>query len=293
MQDEYWVIIDTETNGLLPPICAVEIAGQRMKGWEPEGQPFHALLNHDVEIDPIAKSLHGYSREYLRQHGQDPKKAHQDFHDYAADLPIVAYNISFDWNRVLEPEYKRLNVLQTGRRGFCAMTLARRVINETDNHRLETLKDYFKLSTELSHRGLNDVTVVVSLFSKIFKDRLTNAGIVGFNNIAAFSKKTPVAKCFEELNCKEKKPAGQRKKKSDKSAYFYELRGFCKGIIADGVLYDKEIYDLQRLIASCPAEKSPETDALLNLLEKIYEDGVVTPDEHNELIVLLKKNLQL
>ena len=139
MNDESWVIIDTETSGLMQPIFAVEIAGQRMKGWEPEGKPFRVLLNHDVAIDPMAQSVHGYSREFLRRNGQDPKKAHKAFHEYAADLPIVAYNISFDWNRVLEPEYKRLDVPQTGKRGFCALTLARRVINETDNHRLETL----------------------------------------------------------------------------------------------------------------------------------------------------------
>jgi len=219
MKDEPWAIIDTETSGLMPPICAVEIASQRMKGWEPAGEPFRVLLNHDVEIDPMAESLHGYSQEYLRQHGQDPKKAHRAFHDYAEDLPIVAYNISFDWNRVLEPEYKRLNVPQTGKRGFCAMTLARRVINETDNHRLETLKDYFKLSTEQSHKGLNDVAVVGSLFSKVFKNRLTPAGIVGFNNIAAFSRKVPIAKCIAELNCREMKPKEQRKKKIDQKAY--------------------------------------------------------------------------
>jgi hypothetical protein len=173
------------------------------------------------------------------------------------------------------------------------MTLARRVINETENHRLETLKDYFKLSTEQSHKGLNDVAVVVSLFSKVFKSRLTPAGIVGFNNIAAFSKKVPVAKCIAELNCREMKPAEQRKKKIDQKAYLTELRGFCKGIMADGVLYDKEIYDLQKLIASCPVEKTPEMDEVLNLLEKIYEDGVVTPDEQNKLMAMLKKNFQL
>ena len=293
MNDESWVIIDTETSGLMQTICTVEIAGQRMKGWEPEGLPFRVLLNHDVPIDPMAESVHGYSREYLKQNGQDPKKAHKAFHEYAEDLPIVAYNISFDWNRVLEPEYKRLNVPQTGKRGFCALTLARRVINETDNYKLETLKDHFKLSTEQSHRGTNDVNVVASLFSKIFKARLTAAGIVGFNNVAAFSKKVPVARCLEELACVKPKRMVQRKKKSAGSAYFAELRGFCKGIVADGVLKDKEIYDLQRMIASCPVEKTPAMDEVLNLLERIYEDGIVTPDEHNELMDTLKKTFQL
>lgn len=293
MKNESWVIIDTETSGLMPPICAVEIAGQRMKGWEPEDSPFRVLLDHDVLIDPMAESVHGYSREYLREHSEDPKKAHRAFHEHAEDLPIMAYNISFDWNRVLEPEYKRLNVPQTGKRGFCALTLARRVINETDNYKLETLKDHFKLSTEQSHRGINDVNVVASLFSKIFRERLTAAGIVGFNNVAAFSQKVPIAKCLEELACVKPKRMVQRKKRPAESAYFAELKGFCQGIVADGVLKDKEIYDLRRMIASCPVEKTPEMDEVLNLLEKIYEDGVVTPEEHNELLDILKKNFLL
>ncbi|MCE9616520.1 MAG: 3'-5' exonuclease [Lentisphaerae bacterium] len=137
MTNEEWIIVDTETNGVFPPICTVEIAAQRMVGWEPAGDSFRVLLNHDVWIDPGAQAVHDYSREYLRRHGHDPVRAHQAFHAYVGDLPIVAYNISFDWNRVLEPEYQRLGVPVTGRRGFCAMTLARRAISEVRNYRLE------------------------------------------------------------------------------------------------------------------------------------------------------------
>ncbi len=53
------------------------------------------------------------------------------------------------------------------------------------------------------------------------------------------------------------------------------------------------IHGLHRMIASCPVEKTPEMDEVLNLLERIYEDGVVTPDEHDELMVVLRKNFQL
>ncbi len=237
--------------------------------------------------------MHGYSREYLREHGEDPIKAHWKFHTYAEDLPIVAYNIGFDWNRVLEPEYRRLGVPRTGKRGFCALTLARRVITETENYKLETLKDHFHLSDERSHQGITDVNVVAALFSRIFKDRLTAAGIVGFDTVAAFSRKTPVAKCLEELKDALCKPAAPKRKKVDGSAYFAELRGVCKGIVADGVLLDKEIYELQRLMAACPVEKTPEMDEVLNLLERIYEDGVVTPEEHDELMGTIRKNFQV
>ncbi len=63
--------------------------------------------------------------------------------------------------------------------------------------------------------------------------------------------------------------------------------------MADGVLTDKEIHDLQQLLASCPAARTPEMDEVTTLLERIYEDGVVTPEEHDELMGMIKKNFQL
>lgn len=193
------MIVDTETNGLLSPVYVLEIAAQRMRGWEPEGEPFRVLLNHDVPIDPGAEAVHGYSREYLRQHGEDPYRAHAAFHAYAGGLPVVAYNLAFDWGRVLAPEYQRLGVPASGTKGFCAMTLARRVIDETPNHRLDTLKYHFRLGDERSHRGLNDVMTTVRLFQRVLRDRLEEAGIVGFDRIARFSRKTPLACCRAEL----------------------------------------------------------------------------------------------
>jgi hypothetical protein len=47
------------------------------------------------------------------------------------------------------------------------------------------------------------------------------------------------------------------------------------------------------MIASCPDEKTREMDAVLNLLERIHEDGVVASGEHNELVDTLKMNIQL
>jgi DNA polymerase III epsilon subunit-like protein len=170
-----------------------------MCGWEPVGEPFQILLNHDVPIDPGAEAVHGYSREYLRLHGEEPRRAHEAFHEYAGSLPLVAYNLAFDWGRVLAPEYQRLGVPRSGSKGFCAMTLARRVIHETCNHRLETLKQHFRLGDERSHRGLNDVRTTVRLFQFVLRERLEPAGITGFDKVARFSRRTPVSRCREEL----------------------------------------------------------------------------------------------
>ncbi len=197
--DEEWLIVDTETTGRNRPIHAVEIAAQRMLGWKRSGPVFEVLLDHDVPIEPDAERIHGYSRRHLRQHGRDPEEAHAEFRTYAGERPVVSYNLSFDWDQVLVPEYQRLGVRQSGTKGFCALCLCRRVVTETDNYRLETLKEHFSLSSKRSHRAVHDVESVVVLFESLIRKRLGSAGIVGLQAVSDFSRRTPVAKCRDQV----------------------------------------------------------------------------------------------
>jgi len=41
-----WILLDTETTGISQPVYAVELAAQKMRGWERDGEPFRRLLNH-------------------------------------------------------------------------------------------------------------------------------------------------------------------------------------------------------------------------------------------------------
>lgn len=200
MNSEPWCIVDTETSGLSLPIYTVEIAAQKMRGWEKDGEPFRVFLNHNVPIEPMAEAVHGYSQEFLKKEGLDPFEAHGLFKAYVSDLPLVSYNLSFDWNRVLEPEYTRLNISPAGRRGFCAMTLTRRVIKDVPNYRLETLKDHFQLSKNRSHRGRQDVETLFELMTNVMALRLYTAGIIGFEKVQEFSTKKPLSACLETIN---------------------------------------------------------------------------------------------
>jgi putative phage-type endonuclease len=192
-----WVVIDTETDGLYEPIHIVELSGQLMEGWQPVGEPFRMLLNHDVPIPSEAVAIHGYTQEYLRRHGEEPVRVHTAFRDYARDYPLVAHNLSYDWNRSLEPEWARLGVPQIGQRGFCCMMLARRLVPETSSYRLEALKQCFQLTQTRSHQAKNDVLTVVELFQRVYRPRLESAGLDTFDSVTTFAKRTPVAKCLD------------------------------------------------------------------------------------------------
>src|SRR5690242_5289285 len=195
MKGTRWVIIDIETDGLYEPIHVVELSGQLMNGWDPVGKPFRMLLNRDVPIDPAAVADHGYTQDYLGKHGQRPTRVYELFRDYATDCPLVAHNLSFDWNRCLEPEWGRLGVPLIGRRGFCSMMLARRVVIETQSYRLKVLKECFQLTQSRSHQAQNDVLTIVELFQRVYRPRLETAKLDTFEAVAAFTKETPVAKC--------------------------------------------------------------------------------------------------
>jgi DNA helicase-2/ATP-dependent DNA helicase PcrA len=191
-----WVIVDTETDGLEAPIHVVEICGQLMEGWTPIREPFRMLLNHGVRIPSAAMAIHGYSQEYLRVHGHDPHKVYELFRAYVQGYPIVAHNLSFDWNRCLEPEWARLGVRPMGQRGFCSMMLARRLVSETRSFRLDSLKRHFNLTDSRTHQAQNDVLTVVELFERVYRPRLESAGFDTFGAVAAFARRTPVAKCL-------------------------------------------------------------------------------------------------
>ncbi len=206
MKSTEWLIVDTETDGLMDPIHVVEIAAQRMRGWEPVGEKFRVLLNHNVRIPAAAVAIHGYTEAFLRKNGEAPLAAHNRFRDFAGDLPMVAHNLSFDWNRALHPEWQRLRLAPIGRRGFCSLMLSRRVVDETASYTLDALRMRFGLSGRFAHRAFGDVDTLVTLFDRVFRPRLEAAGIASFDTLSKFACKTPVARCLSLVKSKALRP---------------------------------------------------------------------------------------
>lgn len=200
MDDTNWVILDTETDGLVDPIHVVEIAAQLMCGWEPCGDPFQVFLNHDVVIPSAAVAIHGYTQEFLRKHGRPPAEAHESFRKYGKDYPIVAHNLGYDWNRALVPEWTRLGLNPIGRRGFCTLALSRRVLAESADYRLTTLRWLYGLNDGPSHKALSDVATVVQLFREVLVPRLKSAGLISFESWEHFSRRTPLSACWQRLD---------------------------------------------------------------------------------------------
>jgi DNA polymerase-3 subunit epsilon len=122
MRGTEWILLDTETTGITPPVFVLDFAAQRMHGWERIGGPFRRLLNHNKDIRPEASRVHGYTREILERDGEPPLQAYAQLREYAAGLPVVSYGLEYDWENVLVPEWKRLGIRPIGSRGFDCRT---------------------------------------------------------------------------------------------------------------------------------------------------------------------------
>jgi DNA polymerase III epsilon subunit-like protein len=236
MNGKRWVIIDTETDGLRAPIHIVELSGQLMEGWEQVGKPFRMLLNHNVLIPSEAVAIHGYTQGYLRLFGKPPSDVYSAFRTYAGDCPLVAHNLSYDWDQCLKPEWERLGVPQIGQRGFCSMMLARRLVSETSTYKLEALKKCFQLSPTQGHRAENDVMAVVELFQKVYRQRLEQAGINTFDSIAKFAERTPIAKCFGNRKAAEQ---GEAQASFNLGNCYHKGEGVAKDMVKAVMRYEK------------------------------------------------------
>ncbi len=189
MNDTPWLLLDTETTGIHPPIFVVELAAQRMRGWLPEGPAFRRLLNQNAVIPPEASRVHGYTREILERDGEPASEVYAEFAAYAADRPLVAYHLSYDLDEVLLPEWARLGIAPIGQRGFCALRLAQRLLDPVPagNCKLQTLRQYYRLPERGAHTALGDVATVTDLLALVLRPLAERRGLDTWASLCEFA----------------------------------------------------------------------------------------------------------
>jgi len=189
MNNTHWILLDTETTGFRSPVFVVELAAQRMCGWEPEGAPFRKLLNQNEDIPPEASRVHGYTREILERDGEQPVSVYREFAEYTANLPLVAYNLEYDLDEVLKPEWRRLHIVPIGHPGFCALRLAQRLLDPVPagNCKLQTLRQYYRLPERGAHTGLGDVETVADLMAQVLRPIAEHRGLDTWDKLVAYA----------------------------------------------------------------------------------------------------------
>lgn len=190
MNNTSWVFLNTATTGFSAPVFVVELAAQRMLGWEPDGEPFRKLLNQSEEMPLETLNEHKYTREILERDGEPAIQVYQAFADYAGDLPLVAFNLHHHLNEVLLPEWERLRISTIGRRGICALRLAQRLLDPlpVGHCNLRTLGQYYRLSKNEPQTALGDVQTVADLLARVLRPIAEKQGLITWENLTEYAE---------------------------------------------------------------------------------------------------------
>jgi DNA polymerase-3 subunit epsilon len=125
----------------------------------------------------------------LERDGESPTEVYRQFTNYAGGSPLVSFDLDYDLDEVLKPEWQRLRIAPVGPRGFCALRLAQRLLDPVPaaNCKLQTLKQYYHLPERGARAALGNVQTVADLFAQVLRPIAEHRGLDTWMKVAAYA----------------------------------------------------------------------------------------------------------
>ena len=150
--DDY-VVFDLETTGFDPRSAKIiEIGALKYRNNELVDK-FSVLINPGCPIPDVITLITGIDDDLVKN-AITIDEALPKFIAFIEDYPLVAHNSKFDLS-FIEENIQYLNLPMISNTNIDTVYLARKYIKGVFNHKLETLKNYFRLTTS-SHRSIED-----------------------------------------------------------------------------------------------------------------------------------------
>ena len=170
-----YVVFDFETTGAKTPPCRVtEIGAYKVRNRKIVGE-YQTLINPETPIPEFISNLTNITDAMVKD---APKFAEviSDFMDFVGDSVLVAHNASFDM-RFLNHEIKRIHSdYRVANPHLCTVKLSRKLVPEVDNHRLNTMANYYSIDLTNHHRASADAEATAKIFINLL-GRLEEKGV--------------------------------------------------------------------------------------------------------------------
>ena len=178
-----YVVLDFETTGAKCPPCRVtEIGAYRVEKGKITDK-FHTLVNPETPIPIFITQLTGISDSMVRSAPKFREVA-DDFLSFIGNAVLVAHNAPFDIRFLNHEIGKIYDGYRVANPHLCTVQLSRRLVPHIENHKLNTVAEYFRVNLENHHRALHDAHAT----AKIFVNLLEQLNDLGVNNLAAARK---------------------------------------------------------------------------------------------------------
>ncbi|MFD1850348.1 PolC-type DNA polymerase III [Oceanobacillus bengalensis] len=180
LENATYVVFDVETTGLsavydtIIELAAVKIhKGEVIDRFEAFANPHHPLSQTTIELTGITDDMVRDAPEI-----EDVLK---DFHKWMEDSVLVAHNASFDMG-FLNQGLKRINYEEANNPVIDTLELARFLLPELKNHRLNTLCKHLDIELTQHHRAIYDAEATGYLLWKLVQ-RLPEKEITNHNQL--------------------------------------------------------------------------------------------------------------
>lgn len=154
-----YVILDLETTGGTPlRDRIIEIALIRFEEGM-ESDRWETLVNPGMPIPPFITRLTGISNGMVQDAPSFEEVAHK-LYSFLEGAVLAAHNVRFDYG-FLKNEYRRIGALLQ-HRVLCTVRLSRKLYPQHKGHGLDAIVQRHGLHTDLRHRAMGDVEMVVA-----------------------------------------------------------------------------------------------------------------------------------
>jgi DNA polymerase III epsilon subunit family exonuclease len=187
-----FVVFDLETTGAKAPPCRVtEIGAYRVRNGS-VAEAFHTLINPETAIPPFITSLTGISNEMVAEAPVFRDVASR-FLEFIGDSVLVAHNAHFDMgflNHEIGRVYEDYRVWNPS---LCTVQLSRKLLPNIENHKLNTVANYFSIELLNHHRASDDAKATAHIFVNLLSD-LRTRGINDLGSARRFSTRKHYAR---------------------------------------------------------------------------------------------------
>lgn len=255
-----YCIVDLETTGIFVNSAdIIEIAVLRVRDNEVVDE-FNTLINPHCHIPEEATAVNNITDDMVKN-APDLSEVIDDFCSFIGNDVIVGYNnAAFDMN-VLYDNLLRLRDSFLTNDYIDILHSARRCLTDIPNYKLETVSKYYGLDTQGEHRALKDCYLTKACYDKLYEE---------YGN-EAFYRGSKTYKTH-------------RNQFSVETIALQELHHFLEDILEDGNITHNEFFDLKNWIENHrDLQGNYPFDRVFYALDKVLNDGKVTPEELEEL----------
>lgn len=227
------------------------------------------LVNPECGFDELNISLTGISPRMVEDAPIFPDVWKKIEHLFSGNI-IIAHNARFDLS-VLQKTLTAYGISMPPIQYICTLTMAQNCVHGISSYKLSTLCDYYSVSLN-HHNAGSDSRACAALLLKLIEEG---------NNPDKYINDY----CF----CVGQDDIPKKQVFSETTQAINELKAVLEAISCDGILTEREIAFLVNWMnKNSHLSGSFPYDRIYNKLVTVLEDGIVSNEEHDELIRLFR-----